>query len=181
MINLLGDTENLDSANWDTRDLTVSDEGGGVFKALPAATTNNHNFQDAITASTSGTGNHTISIYAKANGYNFIGIRFVSGTPGTTGNRPGQSYAHFNLSTGAVGALGSGSISSGISDEGSGWYRCYGVFSVTVSGTFTVQFRVMETDQDADFPSFLADGTSSVLVRDPQFEVGSTPGVYTPT
>ena len=112
----------------------------------------------------------TTSIFAKADGYNFLGI--ADGT---------SQYGRFNLTTGQV-VLSVGLVSTSIESYGGGWYRC----SITSTGTISRQ-QIFSVNEDAANVSsfgaetFVGNGTSGITMYGAQTEAGSTPSSYIPT
>ena len=101
-------------------------------------------------------GTQTISIYAKAGGYNFLRI----------GSSSDNNKVWFNLSTGSVGTKGSQVIDAQMIDVGDGWYRC----SMTTYANLTsVSFDVCRQDNEYEF---LGDGVGGLFIQDAQRERG---------
>ena len=98
---------------------------------------------------------NTWSVYAKANGYNFISIAENNNT---------AARVSFNLSTGVVGTE-SGGVGE-IESLGNGWYRC-SMIHTTLSGT---RFDIYVTPTDS-IASYTADGTSGVILFGAQAEL----------
>jgi hypothetical protein len=109
---------------------------------------------------------NTWSVYAKANGYNFITI--------VENNNTGARVS-FNLSSGVVGTELAGGVGE-IESLGNGWYRC-SMIHTTLSGT---RFDIYVTPTDS-IASYTADGTSGVILFGAQAETGSTATEYIPT
>ena len=89
----------------------------------------------------------TVSVFAKAGTVNFVRLRnlAISGSPN----------AWFNLSTGAVGTVGSG-LTAALSSIGNGWYRC------SITGTTLSSI----TNNLVDIAPTTADGNTSVINGD---------------
>lgn len=110
----------------------------------------------SVTLSQTFNGTQTISIYAKARGYNFLRI----------GSSSENNKAWFNLSDGSVGTKGSQVIDAKMIDVGEGWYRC----SMTTYANLTsVSFDVCRQDNEHEF---LGDGTNGLFIQDAQRERG---------
>ena len=105
------------------------------------------------------------SVYAKANGYNFISIVENGNT---------AARVSFNLSTGTVEteSIGVGKIES----LGNGWYRC-SMIHTTASGP---RFDIYVSPTDS-LNSYTADGTSGVILFGAQAETGDIATDYIAT
>ena len=137
-------------------------DGSGDASFFVASTADSRH---EITLSQTVNGVQTISIYAKAGGYNFLFIRTQSA----------NNEAFFNLSTGSVGTTASQVIDAKMEDIGSDWYRC----SMTVNGSFTsIGFGAAAQD---NVKSFTGDGSSGIYIMDAQREMGlvATPYIHT--
>jgi hypothetical protein len=93
----------------------------------------------------------TVAVFAKADGYNFLGFRNQTNSVWDT--------TFFNLSTGQVGTVPS-NVTASMEDVGNGWYLCKAVYPLGLSFN-RVQLNSVETDGAY---SFTADGTSGTLV-----------------
>lgn len=152
-----------------TADRLIDDESGG---------TGNCALLQNMTIRTSTP--YIYSIYAKADGLDFVHLRLFNFTTPTDGG------AYFNLTTGAVDAIDAGFDASGIENVGSGWFRCWvrwtsdaadpdGALAVYPSSGSTVGDLTIDLD-----------GTSSIFLWGGQTEVGdhgdaSVPSTYIPT
>lgn len=167
--NLLLQSNQFDTT-WSLENLSVTsgqsgyDGSSDAWKVTPTIDDTYHRLTNAV----SGAANSvvTLSVYAKADGYNFIRVS----ENGTTGD-----YATFNLSTGIV--ENNTSLDAKIESIGSGWYRCSS--TIIPAATHRFDMYVMETatvQQPWD-----GDGTSGILIQDAQLEVGliSTPYIET--
>jgi hypothetical protein len=152
--NLYTYSEEFDNANWGKTNLTItanattSPDGTQNADTLTPNTTNGvHRVeQDKATVSQV----FTQSVYAKANGYNFIILE------------NGGELAYFNLSTGIVGTVTGGSAS--MQSMGNGWYRC--IFTATALNSKSY-FYV--TNADNTFV-FSGNGTNGVYLWGAQME-----------
>lgn len=129
-------------------------------KITPNTSNATHRLLRSLTGVTNGA-RHTISIYAKADGYNWIVL--VEGNAVT-------ATAFFDVSTGAVGNVtGTGSPTAKITPAGNGWYRCEMSY-VTGSTTPNVQYWISNGN---GVSTFAGNGTSGVLVWHAQYELGA--------
>ena len=155
--NLVTYSEQFDNGDWFKEGITVtanattSPDGTQNADTLTPTTANQiHRIeQDKATA----TQVFTQSIFAKANGYNFIALE------------NGGEIAYFNISTGVVGTVSSGTAS--IQNMGNGWYRC--IFTATALNGKSY-FYVANADNSI---SFAGNATSGIYVWGAQFEAGS--------
>jgi hypothetical protein len=152
--NLFTYSEQFDNADWTktnatiTANSTTSPDGTQNADTVTPTTTNGvHRIQqDKATVSQV----FTQSIFAKANGYNFIAVE------------NGGEIAYFNINTGVVGTVSAGTAS--IQNMGNGWYRC--IFTATAVNTKSY-FYVANADNSI---SFAGDATSGIFVWGCQFE-----------
>jgi hypothetical protein len=112
----------------------------------------------------------TFSIYAKANGYNYVRIWAFSG--GNTNSR------WFNLSDGTTG--GAGQIAGAIESVGNNWYRCSVVVDPNNSGAVVFGPAPDESTASGTF-NYTGDGISGIYVTRGQFEVGLAATEYIET
>jgi hypothetical protein len=118
------------------------------------------------------TGQNTISVFAKYNGYN-IGLR-------PQGIGSGQAFANFNLQNGTI--LGSGGTyynDSSITSFGNGWYRCS--LTLTYPTPYGFGIYVVNGTTATELPSFTADGTSGFYLWGAQATAGATLTPYVRT
>jgi hypothetical protein len=110
---------------------------------------------------------YTASVYAKANGYNYLyfnaGQAFNAGTT-------------FNISTGAIATTGTGSAT--ITSVGNGWYRCTITGTASSTNTSQVCLQVNSTQTLATDDTFAGNGTSGIYLWGAQLETSSTAHAY---
>ena len=155
---------------WDLQNITISSNQNGVggsvdaWKLIPNTVNSSHR----ITNSASGTQNLavTLSVYAKADGYNFLRIS----ENGSTGD-----YATFNLLDGIV--ENNTSSEAKIESVGNGWYRCSSSIVATTSHRFDMYVMESATIQEP----LQGNGTSGVYIQYAQLEEGSYATSYIPT
>ena len=176
-VNLLTRTEEFDNAYWTAGNVIVTannsaapDETTTAEKIAATATQNNHIIQ-AVSGPTLTSGlSYSVSVYAKAAGYDFVQLTFAGATHGSS------QYANFNLATGAVGNNSGGSAS--IVPVGSGWYRCTWTATATATAATGPAIVVMPSDTATRLFSFTGDGTSGIFIWGAQLELGSTATPY---
>jgi hypothetical protein len=104
----------------------------------------------------------TFSLYTKANASNWVAITFNTA----------QSFAYFDLSSGALGSAGTEIIDYNIESVGGDWYR---VSLSTAISQNAIDIYVADGDNDIT-------GTSgSIYIQNAQLEEGSYPTSYIPT
>lgn len=172
--NLVLQSQDFDNASWiksqatATANSTTAPDGtttADTVVSTNSSTTGLGFYQSATTAIGS-----TLSLYAKAGTANFIGIANTSG---------GNSYANFNLGTGAV-ASSSGCTASIVS-VGSGWYRCI-VANVTSAGTSSFFIAPKDADPAASpWQVGTCASGNTVFIWGAQLEQRSSVTAYTPT
>lgn len=148
-------TETLDPAGSNTAD-----------KIIPTTESNSH-FATRNTETQNG--QYTVSIFAKAAGYNFLSLRDLSGS--------GRYRSNFNLSTGTVSNSLPAISTASIQNYGNGWYRCIVTYSATSQGVA----NGIETTPTSGVVNFSGDGVSGAFLWGAQLEIGSVATSYIPT
>jgi hypothetical protein len=158
--NLLTFTEQFDNAAWTKNAATVAanaavapDGTTTADKLIPDLTNNQHRVRISVSTSA----NNVLSVYAKADGYNWIIIQ-------------GSGFAWFDVANGVVGTQ-TGAVGS-IELVGNGWYRC----SVALTSA-TANLDIWAVNGN-NVTSFAGNGTSGVLLWGAQAENGSTATAY---
>ena len=151
--NLLTYSEDFGNAAWTKNQTTVTTNAAvapdGTTTADTVIPTVAGGAHSIYTSYTYAAGVHTLSMYAKANGYNWIKV-----ASSLTGNG-----VFFDVLNGAVGTANAGYTGT-IQAVGSGWFRC--VTTWTAAAGFDLPGAYIATANGA--LSFNGDGTSGVLL-----------------
>ena len=178
---------NTDLTTWSEND-TVLTENGMVnidhhsfmsYKLTTDTGNSTHRLYAGQGAILSTSTNYNISLYAKANGYNYI-------TFGMTDNTYYQTQTTFNLLNGDVEldytSSGGTIIDSSSNYIGKGWYRLN--LTISLSTYITANYflmMVLDSVKNPPQTSWTSDGVSGILVSSPQIELKSHTTPYTPT
>lgn len=168
--NLLTYSQEFDNGAWSrdtssvTPNATTAPDGTSTADLLYASSgTSFHSIYRDFAA-----GTYTLSVYAKAAGFDFIRLRLRDSSGA------GLNYAFFNLSSGTVGTTDS---TASIQSVGGGWYRC--IITDTISATAAgVAINLASADGVVEFAN---SGTSGVYLWGAQLEKRSAVTAYTPT
>lgn len=132
----------------------------------PSTLSAQHRVDQSITIVSATT--YTVSVYAKAAGYNHLWLRLTDGVGMPCG-------AYFNLSTGALGTVSAGTAR--ITAVANGWYRC-DVTGTSAGTSGTVRINSIQTDNVTDFAG---NGTDGTYLWGAQLEATAYASSYIPT
>jgi hypothetical protein len=164
--NLITWSEQLDNIAWSKTNTNVlpnlTNSPFGVLNAdlvIPTTTNGEHNTNPPNAPLAPITNAETASIYAKASGYNFIGIRINVNSSWVV--------SFFDLINGVVISTGAGMTAS-IQSVGEGWYRCIVSYSLrTANG-----IQLIPSNNGVSI-TFAGDGNSGVFMWGAQLVEGT--------
>ena len=169
--NLLLQSESFDAAAWTKTAATVTanaviapDGTTTADRLVPTAVSSLHFAEQTATVVAT---QYTMSVYAKADGYNFVAV----------GERTGTGWAYFDLNNGTIGNINGGAVPV-ITSVGNGWYRCSVTF--TSAGGSRGGFVLCDST-NGSLSSWTGNGTSGIFIWGAQLELGSTATTYNPT
>ena len=168
--NLLLNSTNFSGSNWfNFRSATTLNQYNSLTNLNNATLfypTESSTYASLFDTTNTTNGIFTRSVFAKANGKDFLCIDDTVG---------GQNW--FNLSNGTLGTINS-NYDAEIISYGGGWYRC----SVTNKSAATYNYLVVYIVTDADNSTTItANGTNGILLFGGQTEEGSYATSYIPT
>jgi hypothetical protein len=167
--NLLQYSSSFSNAYWTKYQSSVTggqsgyDGSTNAFLLTDTAANDVHILQPNFTTS----GQHTISIYAKANSLNWVWLRGVQSSANVR--------AWFNLSTGTIGTVETNGTAN-IESVGNGWYRCSLTIANHQSG-FEFYYGVANANNTTNYVG----SGQSIFVQDAQLVEGSTAKDYQKT
>lgn len=161
--------------NFPTTDGTQLVTGENAFKFVPDTQNGTHYLPQGSLTFTNTT--RTISVYAKAGGYNFVGL-------GTYTYNGGRSGYVFNLTDGSYVACGTtGGMTNdqaGAQDLGNGWYRLFVTVTASTSSTYPM-ILIADQSSTSIIYGFAGDNTSGVYLYGFQMEDRANLTAYTET
>ena len=173
--NLLEYSEQFDNAYYSINNVsrsaneTIAPDGQTTADKITGISTNDHYVWNT---SIGLSGQNTISVFAKYNGYN-IGLR-----PQGVGS--GKAFANFDLQNGTI--LGSGGVDyddSSITSFGDGWYRIS--LTLDLLSAYGLGIYLIKGTTATELPNFTADGTSGFYLWGAQVNAGATLTPYVRT
>lgn len=123
--------------------------------------------QYALQQVTAAAATYTLSVYAKANTWQWLALSIYDGS---------QHYAFFDLINGVTGAIAAGASASMTGPDGQGYYRC---IYTRAAGAIDPIVTILPTDADNSLLS-TASGTHGVYLWGAQLETGSSAHAYVP-
>ena len=173
--NLFIRSQDFSNATWvKNTGVTIS---GTLYTAPDGTTTANAlvtsatNIQQYVYASTLVGPSITASVYAKANGYNYLQFSWGLGT----------DYANFFLSGAGSVSQSSGTSVYTITSVGNSWYRCTINTNFGGSSTSNLVLTVMQTGTETRGQTTTGDGVSGLLLWGAQIDTRSSAYPYTAT
>ena len=172
--NLLSRSEEFNNASWFRQNIASITANAALSpintltadKIIPDTTSNQHRiFQQFLF-----TGPGVLSVYAKADGYNFLSLAVRGGVDGGT--------IIFDLSNGTISGTAGGFVPS-IENVGNGWYRC-SIFRSDLGAGINVSYWIIVRNNNTT-NNYVGDGTSGILVWGAQLVTGTQARDYFPT
>ena len=188
--NLAIQSEALSGASWAVGGSTKSTDGtlylngATATKITAATTTNNHSISSALGVSVTSGQSYTQSVFVKAGTHTKVAVNV-----GAAANWAVAVFDISGTSGGAATQTGAGSDTSvsGVSYYlGGGWFRLALTFTASATGSRFLEFQMVPATTGNTFSSYgeviwLAAGTETLYVGQPQLETGSVASSYTPT
>lgn len=165
------ESQDISDVDWDKVRLisptAQTDPVGGstAWKLIPDTTpAQNHYVQQQL--SYDGSSKYTIHCIAKSAGYGGLRLSF------STDAFPDNCVARFNLDAGTVGTKDAGFLTSSILSLGNGWYLCSATAQSDAAANSWSHVVVLQADETENFAG---DGSSGIIVWNPQVEKGAYP------
>ena len=161
--NLLPYSNTFNNIAWGADDASVTggqsgyDGTSNAWKLVGNTNASRHHIAESISYS----GVNTFSIYAKANGENYIQIASASST---------EQHANFDLSDGSVGNVGFDFFDAKTTSLGNGWYRL-SIIDKAVTNGFYISLVSSKTAGWLESWS-MSNATDGILIQDAQVEEG---------
>ncbi|MFO0204343.1 MAG: hypothetical protein ACK528_14590, partial [Alphaproteobacteria bacterium] len=173
--NLLTYSDQFSNAAWTKNNLTLTTnaaswDGSSTADIFTPTAVNSTHIASWNTIAVTQNRAYTFSVYAKANGLNWIGLNIVN--PAVA-----DYWVYFDLSNGVTGTVTAGATPL-IESLGNGWYRCS--VTVTTTGTQTTANASIGLASANNTLIFLGDAVNGCIIDKAQFELASTPSTYQP-
>ena len=171
--NLLQYSEDFTNAYWTKNDCSITSNTVAAPNGTLTADKLVENSAAAvhylnISAGTVSAGTNTISVYAKADGRNWIWLYLFDGVLGSL-------VGYFNIQNGTLGTIASG-LTASIDSVGNGWYRCS--ITRTQANAGNGGFGLANADSGI---SYTGNGTSGAYIWGAQLVTGTSAKEYFPT
>lgn len=113
---------------------------------------------------------HTLSVYVKANGANFVQLLWNLGLS--------SNFANFDITAGTAGAVTAGTYTDAtITPQGNDWFRCTITSTLAVANQ-RVYINIIPATNSARAAAYTGNGTSGIYIWGAQLELGTTATPY---
>jgi hypothetical protein len=149
-------------------DMAVSPDGELNADSVTEDTSAGFHFIKPSTTRTFTSGqSYVVSVFAKPNGRNVFSIQFgITAFPGATAE---DRSAFFDITSGAVGTVGTAIDFASIEKTSNGFFRCSAV--ITSDLTALDEYYIVLSEDDETI-SYTGDGTSGIYIYGAQLETG---------